>query len=234
MDFDIHKVDAVESTNDEIKAASLKGAPEGSVVWALRQTGGRGRQGREWYSPEGNLYFSVLLRPPLPLRFWGNYSFVAGLAVHSAVTGILGKPAELKWPNDVLVDGKKISGILLETVGEALIVGIGINVQSVPEKPLYPVTSLGAEKAPPFSLEQILQKTLQSLDQEYAKMNAEGFGPIRASWLAVARKGSMRIRLPSGEGELSGDFQDLDAEGNLVLKLADGSIRRINAGDVFF
>jgi BirA family biotin operon repressor/biotin-[acetyl-CoA-carboxylase] ligase len=234
MKFTIRRIEVTASTNDDAKRAAETGAPEGLVVWALTQTAGRGRQGRAWQSPEGNLYFSVLLRPPLPKRAWGNYSFVAALAISEVVRGFLPDAiVELKWPNDVLAQGKKISGILLESGGDFLIAGIGLNVQNIPENPLYPATSLAAEKSNLPPLEDVLNAILESFNVWYVRMNEKGFAPIRAAWLAEARKGNLRVRLPD-KTELVGEFVDLDSEGNLHLRLQDGTERNINAGDVFF
>ncbi|MDR3423749.1 MAG: biotin--[acetyl-CoA-carboxylase] ligase [Alphaproteobacteria bacterium] len=282
MRFDIRRLETTASTNDDAKQAAENGAAEGLVVWALRQSAGRGRQGRVWESPEGNLYCSVLLHPPAPVREWGRYSFVAALALYEAVEfyvngstrlpsalrggigegggsaqaavemikiapsrtpppptpslkgrGILSaKPVELKWPNDILVDGKKISGILLESGEGWLVVGMGLNVRHVPENPLYPVTCLAAETGDVPSLEEILTKILESLAAWYQLINTEGFASLRAAWLAHARKGVLRVRLP--QEEIQGQFVDLDRDGNLRLLLADGRERTISAGDVFF
>jgi len=155
----IRNLDVTTSTNDDIRKAAESGEPEGLVIIANRQTGGKGRHGRVWESPEGNLYCSVLLRPKNLPACAGFYSFVAALAVHALVSEYLrpmsspppGRGAlpdiTLKWPNDVLVNGKKISGILLEVADDALIVGIGLNIAHHPETALYPATSLRAELA---------------------------------------------------------------------------------------
>jgi len=233
MRFDIRRIETTSSTNDDVKAAAERGGAEGLVVWALTQTAGRGRQGRAWQSPEGNLYFSVLLRPRAPKRVWGNYSFVLGLAIGEAVRGFLpDAKVELKWPNDVLVGGKKISGILLEAGEGWLVAGVGVNVKHVPENPMYPATSLAAEGAKVAELEGVLRKVLDALNDWYEQMDKSGFAPIRDAWLESAKKGAMRVRLPSLESELTGEFADLDADGNLVLRLADGEVRKISAGDV--
>jgi len=183
----IESVDTTTSTNDDLRRAAEAGEAEGLVITAARQSAGRGRQGRVWESPEGNLYCSALLRPSHMPQRAGLYSFVAALAVRDVVAGCLqcspppcgeglgeggvrlgaliqilkqlpqhhpplpNPPRKgegtlplitLKWPNDVLVHGKKISGILLEVAGDALIVGIGVNVAHYPENALYPATSL--------------------------------------------------------------------------------------------
>ena len=139
---------------------------------------------------------------------------------------------ELKWPNDVLVNGKKISGILLEAGEGFLVVGIGVNVLHVPENTLYPATSFVAENSDAPSLDLVLKKILSALENWCGIADNQGFAPIRAAWLSRARKGPMRVRLP--QGETDGQFVDLDAEGNLRLLLSDGTERSINTGDVFF
>lgn len=233
MLFDIRRVEATASTNDDVKEAADRGEKEGFVVWAGRQTAGRGREGRAWESLPGNLHFSVLLRPPTEVRAWGTYSFAAGLAVAVAVGAFLpDADVKLKWPNDVLVGGKKISGILLEGGEGWLVAGIGINVERFPQDALYPATSLKAEGAV-AAPEDVLKKTLDAFAVFYEGMNEKGFSFVREAWLARCLRGPLRVRLPLGGGEASGAFEDLDEQGNLCLKLQDGTLRKINAGDVF-
>ncbi len=237
MLFDIHCLEETGSTNDDVKQAADKGAAEGTVVWALRQSAGRGRGGRRWQSPEGNLYFSILLRPEIPLKRRGLYSFVIALAVSDVLQDLVPESTvELKWPNDVLVNGKKIAGILLEGGEGWLVAGIGVNVMHHPDNPLYPVTSFAQEKAAIKDLRVVLDRVLEALGNWYERMNAEGFAPIREAWLSRARKGIMKVRLPNGteDAEIQGRFADLDNEGNLCLILADGSLKTISTGDVFF
>ena len=233
MHFDIRRLPITASTNDDAKLAAEAGAAEGLVIWALEQKAGRGRQGRQWESPAGNLYASLLLRPPTARMEWGRYSFVAALAIDDCVRGFFPHSlVELKWPNDVLVGGKKISGILLESGEDFLVVGMGLNVLHSPENPLYPATSLSAEQAAPPPLEDILTNFLKAFSAWYDLMNVEGFAPIRAAWLAHARKGTVRVRLD--QGEIQGQFVDLDENGALRLLLADGTEKSVNTGDVFF
>ena len=233
MRFDIRRLETTVSTNDDAKRAAEAGAPEGLVIWALQQDAGRGRQGRVWYSPPGNLYCSLLLRPKVERRDYGKFSFAAALAVRAVVASALPcATVELKWPNDVLVNGKKISGILLEAGEDWLVVGVGLNVLHAPENPLYPVTRLAAEAAEVPALDQLLDKLLKELDFWSGVCVAQGFAPLREAWLAHARKSAMRVRLPNEE--LNGEFADLDADGNLRLLLPNGTTRSISAGDVFF
>ncbi|MDD5586680.1 MAG: biotin--[acetyl-CoA-carboxylase] ligase [Alphaproteobacteria bacterium] len=150
--YRLRLLDVTASTNEDAKKAAAAGEAEGLVVQALRQTAGRGRQGRSWDSPKGNLYASVLLRPRCSPQETGLYSFVAALAVYDCVRAFLPQAdIRLKWPNDVLANGKKISGVLLEAAPaengkiEWLVIGVGINASHHPENGLYPATSLRKE-----------------------------------------------------------------------------------------
>lgn len=237
--FKIRRLGETESTNEDAKRAAQEGAGEGLVITATIQTSGKGRQGRVWSSPAGNVYASLLLRPACDAQAASLYSFVTALAIYDAVCAFLpdGKEVRLKWPNDVLVDGKKICGILLESamaeggVVPWLVIGTGINVAVHPESALYRTTSLKAEGAQ-ADVEEVLQTYLESFAKWHETYKTQGFSPLRDRWLDRAKKGGMIARLPSGE--IEGTFADLDETGRLVLKLADGSLRTISAADVFF
>jgi BirA family transcriptional regulator, biotin operon repressor / biotin---[acetyl-CoA-carboxylase] ligase len=237
--YRLRLLDVTASTNADAGQAAEADEAEGLVIQALRQTAGRGRQGRTWDSPEGNLYASILLRPRCSLQEAGHYSFVTALAIYDAVRAFLPKAnIKLKWPNDVLVNGKKISGALLEAapveqdVVAWLIVGIGINVLHHPENGLYPATSLAAEGVAQTESEAVLRGLLESLERWRLTLSREGFAPLRKAWLAHAQTGLLTARLPHETVE--GAFQDLDERGNLILRLPDGAERAIAAGDVFF
>ncbi|MDD3028999.1 MAG: biotin--[acetyl-CoA-carboxylase] ligase [Alphaproteobacteria bacterium] len=233
MNFEIHRVDVTTSTNDDVVRAAKNGAPEGYVVLAMQQKLGRGRMGRPWMSPAGNLYFSVLLKPSMPRQMWGTYSFVLAVAVGDAVKSFLPQASvELKWPNDVLVHEKKISGILLEAVDQGLVAGIGLNVLMTPDMSRCDVTSLAEEHEalPPF--DNLLPTVLSHLDTWYARMNAEGFAPIRKAWEVSAYRGPLRVRLPDGRN-VSGTFEGLEDDGALCLKTDKGEKEKIHSGDVF-
>ena len=153
--YRIRELAETKSTNDDAIRAAEIGEPEGLVVWAKRQTAGRGRHGRKWESPEGNLYASILLRPECAPSHAPGYGFAASLAIRDAVHAIVpGVYVKLKWPNDVLADGKKISGMLLEAapakkgVIDWLVIGFGVNVNYHPENTMYPAISLQAMLAP--------------------------------------------------------------------------------------
>ncbi len=237
--FRLQVKDVVTSTNDLARMAGQTGEESGLVIQALEQTAGRGRQGRVWSSPRGNMYVSLLLRPAVTVRSAGAYSFVASLAVFDTVKAFL--PAAdvvIKWPNDVLVGGKKISGLLLETGAPDeeknipwLVVGVGINVVSCPAQALYPTTSLAGEGGE-ASLDAVVACFLKAFAFWDQMLQTEGFGAIRAAWRDRAKTGEMTARLP--DEVVQGQFVRLDEEGHLILRLADGAERAIAAGDLFF
>jgi len=231
--YRIRCLETTSSTNDDARNAAEAGEGEGLVVHALKQTAGRGRQGRQWESPEGNLYCSILLRPKTETRFFGQYSFVTALALADTVKAFASHVAvTLKWPNDVLANGKKISGILLESNADYLIVGIGINILHHPENVLYPATSLSALGTTEASNAIILETLLDRFWYWYGVVQRQSFGPIRAAWLENAHKGPVTVKLL--DKTLQGDFIDIDEEGRLRLRLADGIEKAFTTGDVFF
>lgn len=234
----IRQLPITPSTNADAIRAAESGEAEGLVIQALRQTAGKGRRGRTWESPEGNVYASALLRPRCPAEQAGYCGFAAALAIYDAVRAFLpDADIKLKWPNDVLVSGKKISGILLEAapvengIIEWLVVGVGVNVLHHPELALYPATSLKAEGAD-ISVQQVLGEFLRGLSHWKERLQREGFAAIREAWLAKAKTGKMVVR-QSGE-DIEGTFSGIDLTGHLILKLADGSERIISTGDAFF
>ena len=235
-------LDEAGSTNDEARARAAAGAPEGTVVWALRQQAGRGRRGRSWVSPPGNLYLSVVLRPACPARHVAQLSFVAALAVVDLVDGPLPGRARCKWPNDILVDGAKVAGILLESALGAcgrvdwVVLGIGVNLASHPgiAGPV-PSTSLAAAGgAPALAPEDALPLLLAALARRRQDWQAQGFGAVRRAWLARAHGLGGPVTVENGGRRRAGVFAGLDADGALVLAQADGSRLSIAAGDVVF
>lgn len=236
--FRVKTKGVTESTNDDAKAAALAGESEGFVAQALRQTSGRGRPGRVWESQEGNLFASILLRPHALPQQVAFYSFATAMAVYDAI--LAAKPTadvQLKWPNDVLINGKKISGILLESapvengIVDWLVIGVGINVSSCPKDALFPSTSLKDEGVD-AEVTQVLEDLLKSFDQWHLTLRFDGFRPIRRAWLAYAKLGEMTVKLPSGAVE--GDFAGMDDLGGLILRLPDGTEQTIASGDVFY
>ena len=230
--FEIRIHASLGSTNDEARRLAREGAAEGTVVTALEQTAGRGRHGRGWASPPGNLYLSLLLRPGLPPGRLGELAFLAGLAVAETAAALLpaGRAVTLKWPNDVLVDGAKTAGILIEQEGEAAILGIGLNLVHCPTDTPYPAATLAAAGAA-ADLGAARARLLDRLAAALACWRAEGFAPIRSAWLARAHPlgTALSVRLP--EGVVAGRFAGLDPAGALLIETAAG-LRRITSGEV--
>lgn len=240
------ELDEVDSTNAEAGRLAEAGAQDSTVVWAKSQSGGRGRRGRDWVSPQGNLYFSILLRPPYAMQSVMQLGFVMANAIADALAVALPRGAfvHTKWPNDVLVEGRKVAGILMEgqsSGGNAfdwVVIGVGVNINSHPhiaDAGALPATSLAAEGVAPDGLSP--QALLDTLAKRFlaglATWRNLGFGPIRRAWLVRAKGigGPVTVRLPNET--LSGIFAALDEEGALVLHMDDAPNRRITAGDVF-
>ena len=240
--FGLVAFDTVESTNDEAKRLAGDGALDGTVVWAKSQTGGRGRRGRSWVSDPGNLFFSLILRPTCSIAEASQLSFASAVAMARAFEELTGGLIEFrcKWPNDVLGNGLKMAGILLETQADAsikgddpvpewLILGIGANIASHPEGTEFPAGSLDRNLEPAA----LLAAFCAHFEQLRIKWREEGFNPIRSAWLDLAAGlgGIITARLPNET--LEGRFVGLDEDGALVLE-SEGGKRHITSADVFF
>ena len=234
-------LEEADSTNDEAKQHAAAGAPTGTVIWARQQRAGRGRRGRAWISPLGNLYVSVILRPACEARHVAQLSFVAALAVLDLVDGPLPGRARCKWPNDILVDGAKVAGILLESALEPggrvdwVVLGIGVNLANHPglEGPV-PSTSLVDAGAPALAPDEALPPLLAALTRRRQEWESRGFGAVRRAWLARAHGLGGPVAIAKGGRTLIGIFEGLDAEGALVLAQAGAAPISIAAGDVYF
>lgn len=231
--------DVTGSTNDDAKRAAKEGAPSGAVFLAEEQTAGRGRMGRTWVSPRGeNLLFSVLVRPSCPPSRVPPLALVAGLAVRDAVARALvdeSRP-KVKWPNDVHVDGKKIAGVLVESIVagsrvEAVIVGIGLNVHTRELPPeLAPIaTSISLAGAPrPPDRAAILADVLAGLDRDLGHVAARGLGLVHARLSAADALRGKRVSGEAGAGIAEG----IDPDGRLLVRGDDGVLHRWVSGEV--
>ena len=236
--FDLRFYDSIGSTNDEARRLAQAGAADGTVVWAREQTAGRGRQGRHWHSPAGNLYASILQRLDAPAHRAAELSLVAALAVVDTTDEYLsdGARAELKWPNDVLVRGSKIAGILLEGIviegtDGAVVIGIGINLRCAPPDAPYPVTCLAEHVAAVPEPAAMLQVLLRALAHRLAEWRCKGFARTRSAWLARGHPPGSPLRVNLGDRAITGRFAGLADDGALLLATADGTVR-VAAGDV--
>lgn len=233
-------LDAVGSTN--IEALALARAGEQGPVWvtAARQTAGRGRRGSAWASEPGNLYASLLLTDAAPSPHLPELCFVVALAVRDAICVVapaLQPVLKLKWPNDLLLDGSKIVGILIEAerVGDAtaVVIGIGINCAHHPEGTPYAATDLGAHGAAITPSQMFKALSAAMIERLRLWDRGNGFAIVRDEWLAHAAGigGDIVVRLPNRQ--LAGKFESLDEAGRLMLRMPQGNLEAITAGEVF-
>ena len=231
--------DTVGSTNDEARRLAREGAPEGTTVCALEQTAGRGRHGRLWRSPPGNLHASLIVRPDCPAGKAAQLGFAAALAIGDALQAKLPATVRLsyKWPNDVLLRGRKVAGILLEsetTAGQDtafVIVGIGVNLVSSPRQVDFPATSLAQEGFDPGSPAASLEEITKQFRWWLQRWRLAGFAPVRMAWRAQAASIGDLIRVRLQAATLHGRFLDIDDKGALLLETAV-ECRRISAGEI--
>ena len=205
-----------------------EGALEGLWLRADAQTGGRGRQGRGWASPPGNLHASTLVRVQPEDPSAPTLALVAAVALHEVVA-VYAPAVQIKWPNDLVFDGAKLAGILLERQGNAVIVGFGVNLAHHPEGLARPATSLAALAGMSPEPAPFLEILARNFSRWLAEWRLEGLAPVRAAWLAAAHP--LGTPLSTHEGE--GLFEGLDESGALMLGLPGGALRVIHAGDVF-
>jgi len=229
----------VGSTNDLAKELAAYGAVEGTVVVAETQTAGRGRLGRGWASPKGGLWFSVVLRPELKPAEAVKLVFVAGLAVVEVLRELYGVRVETKWPNDVLVKGRKVCGILSEmntTDGKVnfVVLGIGVNANflenAFPEELKANATSLESELGRKVKLDALFRTLLERLENLYELFIREGFNLILEEWKKYAGFLGCQVEVTSLTEKMSGLALDVDQEGALVLRLEGGTITRFFVG----
>jgi BirA family transcriptional regulator, biotin operon repressor / biotin---[acetyl-CoA-carboxylase] ligase len=230
-------LDAVGSTNDHAKMLARAGAIEGTVVTAERQTHGRGRQGNSWLSEPGNLFMTVILRPQVTAAQSGQLSFLTAVALADAVRAFVPQSVDiaLKWPNDMLLNGKKAAGILLETEAQAgkpvdwVILGLGVNIAHGPENAVH-LKALGADDVTVAGLLDAVHKNIMAL---YAVWQESGFEPIRQAWLGYAAfiGQEINVRLPTETFRAT--FLGIDAAGALQVTMPDGSTKLIASGEVY-
>jgi BirA family biotin operon repressor/biotin-[acetyl-CoA-carboxylase] ligase len=230
--FTVLHYETIGSTNDEARRLAREGAPHGTVLHADEQTAGRGRLTRTWFSPPGNLYLSVLLRTDRPPARTGELSFVAALAVADTVQALMPRQLRpmLKWPNDVLVNGAKISGILLEQEQDATILGIGLNVLRSPPNANYKTTTI-VDNGGIASVDSARDILLDRLGRHFEVWLANGFAPIRELWLERSYPVGASVRVNAQGESIEGVFAGLDQDGALLLDTPDGR-QRVVAGDV--
>jgi BirA family biotin operon repressor/biotin-[acetyl-CoA-carboxylase] ligase len=232
-------LESVDSTLDE---AQRMGPELTGPVWILarRQTKGRGRRGRAWVDPLGNMASALVVPPTEPPATFSLRSYVAALALYDAFTALTGRQQgfAVKWPNDVLLNGGKLAGILLEGSERHLAIGIGVNLVQAPasadlEPGAVPPVSLAGETGLTIDPEDMLAALAAAYAFIDTQFRTYGFGPVRTAWLAKAARLGQPITARTGTSEQSGTFETVDEEGNLVLRTSKGRAQ-INAADIFF
>lgn len=237
----LYYFDEIGSTNDEAFRLGAKGAPEGTVVIADAQTAGKGRLQRVWHSPAGaNIYTSVILRPAFEPARAPQVSIAAGLAVAETIHDYFQGGAQLKWPNDVLIGGKKVCGILaqMKMAGAGIdfvVVGIGMNVNGRREQ--FPkdiegiATSLAIEAGNAFSRQDLIFRLYENLTKWYKSLLHRGFEPVREAWLALSPMIGRAVQVAYGEETIGGIAVGLAEDGSLMLRTNEQTTLRVTAGD---
>lgn len=238
--YAVTRLESTGSTNDLAKEAAAANAADGTVFWTPHQLAGRGTHGREWSTPPGNLAVSILKRPKMPIRFAPKAALVTAVALAEALTrmGLAAGRIRLKWPNDVMVDGRKISGILLEGQAEGhgvqwLVVGTGVNVLHHPAESRHPATNL-AEAGLITDAETVLAHYLAAFDKWWSRWRRYDFQVVQTAWAArtLHVPGELLRVFHNGE-TVQARYKGLAADGALVVEGPDGLETRIVSGELF-
>ena len=232
-------MDTVTSTMDEAFRLGMENAPEGTVVCAEAQSKGRGRLGRAWVSPKGKgLYFSFVLRPTLPLNKLAQLTLMSAVALAEAIESVSDLKPLIKWPNDILLDGLKLSGILTELRAESdqvkfVVVGIGININTSIHQLTPGASSLKVAAQMSFNRAEVFQAILRSLEKWYLKILDHEFEEVMVEWKKRSATLKKRVRITDPAGIIEGEAIDLDEDGALLIRKDSGLIVKKTAGDVF-
>ena len=233
----------IDSTNDSAYALAEGGIAEGTVVIAEEQTKGKGRHGRKWESPpKSGVYMSCVIRPEMAPNEIAKITLVAAVAIAKAVRRFTGLEAMIKWPNDILVNGRKVCGILTEMKAEQdsicfIILGIGINVNAPIADLPKGASSLKEELRRPskrdnLSRVELTKKVLESLEEEYFRLRTKGFKPIIEEWRSLSALPGAKIKVLLPGRTIEGEAHDIDSDGSLVLRLDSGVLEKVSSGDV--
>ena len=237
----VHSFSEVASTNDLAKEVGLIGAVEGTVIIAATQTHGKGRLGRKWVSPSGGIWLSTILRPKLSPKEIPKLTLMTSLAVVGAISQLFDLKSEVKWPNDVLINARKICGILTEAITRGdvtnfVVVGIGINanieLDSLPRQVRENATSLKHELKGEIDRERLLCAVLENMEHYYVRLVSGRFKSILREWKALCSFLGSYVEVTSLEGKIEGQAIDVDEDGGLLVRLQDGTLRKVLSGDI--
>ena len=225
----------LDSTNAEALRRLAGPGQHFDVIQAVRQTAGKGRRGREWQSLVGNLHASII-KPP-SMKKIGQLSFVAGIALGDALDHYAPEECEirLKWPNDVMLDGRKTAGILIEAEpGQGAVIGIGVNIATAPKALAKVATCLKTQGFSPVDSDILLTRLCHRLNDWYAVWQQSGFAPVREAWLTRAAGIGQKIEARMANASEKGIFAGIDSEGALILDRPEGGRQIIPAGEIYF
>lgn len=241
----VHWYESLASTNQTAAHLAVEGAPHGTMVAAWAQTGGRGRRGRTWFAPQSGMWWSLILKRPVPLARAAELTLLTCVAVRRALVELTGLPVLIKWPNDLLVAGRKVSGILAEIRADGenvqhAVLGVGINT-NIPG-PMFPegirdiATSILAASGQPVDHCALTGRILTELEPLYQLLSAgqPAFRTVSDEWRAASATLGRTVRVQTATGMLEGTAESLDDGGILYLRRPDGSILPIHSGDVLF
>jgi BirA family biotin operon repressor/biotin-[acetyl-CoA-carboxylase] ligase len=234
----IYYFESISSTMEAATELGTKRAPEGTIVVAEAQTKGKGRLGRIWFSPKyKGIYFSLVLRPDIMPNQAPVLTLLSAVAVCEAIKEVSGEQAQIKWPNDIYLNNKKIGGILTELAAECdqvrfMVVGIGLNVNNDKKSLISGATSLREEKGEPINRLQLLQELLRRLEANYLLFCKKDAAPILEKWRQYSLTLGKRVKVYAHKEHLEGQAQDVDADGGLLLRIDSGITKKVMAGDV--
>lgn len=242
-EYDLIAFDQIDSTNLEAKRVAKTNRSRDFVIWSKSQSSGRGRGSKKWESGNGNLLLSILLNRNIDIKQQPQLSFVTAIAVYETIkqiahSSVVNLDIRLKWPNDVLVNGQKIAGILLESFNingvNPLIIGIGININNLPNHIDQSATSLVDEGIDILDIRYVLDILITNFDKYFDIWQEQTFTAIRTIWLSNAAKLNQEVIISDGRNPVIGIFRDMDDNGNIVIETSDGKKRTMLTGDVFF
>jgi len=234
----IYSYESTGSTNDIAQRLAESGSPEGTAVFSEGQSKGRGRLGREWSSPKGKgIYLSLILRPKISPTHASKITLMSAIAVATAIRKITDLTALIKWPNDIMVNGHKVCGILTEMSAEIntvkyVVLGIGINVNTEKEHLPKGASSLKSELGEAISRVELTQELLREIEHQYRLFREEGFEHIITGWRNFSYMLGERVRVMCQDKKIEGYAVDLDSNGALVIRLDSGFTENVTAGDV--
>lgn len=240
INYNLLHFESMDSTNAEAIRLAKSGITGNLLIVAVEQTSGRGQRGRHWVSLKGNLHLSIMLESDKNLKQLSQLTFLTANVLADTIESFCTTPEakiELKWPNDVLVNGKKVAGILLESIkvdnNQYVIIGIGVNIKHAPIIENRLVASLKEVIEYNGNAEELMDRLVKHFDRCYLEWERDqDFSKIRTKWLTRAHDMNKIVTIDNGEGRISGLFRGIDEEGSIIIELASGQISKLNYGEI--